>query len=486
MFRRYLKGDITRIEQKALDQKVQEDSFVQDAKEGMDQISRVNANDSMNNLDARLKARIQKGKSKRGIGWMSIAAGVAIVISAALLILQPSKTNKGVAETSAGKQNANFENSTKQRDINTDDIDFDITVFNQGSVSTDSFTTEELISMIPEDLQNNQDDNSDRRASYNSAQKEPIAAAPPPKSSASETSSYYIDGVKVQGNLIPEREESIAASDIKKTATTEEIISSNGQETEVGMEDFAESANFASEQKSETDDAIVMQSPVNAHVKSESNADLEMASKKVKKRAKEQSTEKNAGVGMILKTVTGIVQDVDGGALIGANVIDTESEIGTLTDFDGSFKFDIPKNVTQLTFDYIGYNSLTIDIPPSNFVTVQMNTEDLALDEVVVTAQSSVKDNASYQAATPIKGNSAFKKYIKENLVYPSQAKSSGIKGKVVLLFNVDNNGTPTDIEVKKSLGFGCDEEAIRLLRDGPKWTQGTLSEKNSISIRFR
>lgn len=491
LFRRYLKGDISRIEQQALDKKVQEDSYLQDAKEGMDQLSKVNVSESLNNLEARLKARVGKNKSKRSIGWMSVAAGFAILITGALLIWQPFEDNSSVADIKSTVQKSKVENTLQERDFNTDNINFEVTVFNQGTVSADSFSLAELEEMIPADLKKRQTTTAHKTASASLSEAEDLADLTSSNIAVTqkeqESSTYHIDGVGVRGDLIPE---------LKTENKTDIIIDgvANAPKATEESEVFnktLEVATTETEQNSETDAVIAMQSPANAHVKSESNNDLEVASKRSKQKteAKIQSAERIADSNIEYKTVTGIFTDENGEVLIGANVYDIRNDIGTITDINGTFSIDIPVNVNELTISYTGYQALIVSVPKDNQITASLE-QSAALSEVVVTGYATdadtQQDSRKFEVSTPLDGNSDFKKYIKGNLVYPTQANEAGIKGKVVLLFNVDAAGTPIDIEVKKSLGYGCDEEAIRLLRDGPKWTQGTLSEKNSIAVKFK
>ncbi len=70
------------------------------------------------------------------------------------------------------------------------------------------------------------------------------------------------------------------------------------------------------------------------------------------------------------------------------------------------------------------------------------------------------------------KGDYALREFIKENLEYPQQAKLSNIQGVVVLSFIVEPSGLVTNIGFKKTIGGGCDQEAIRLLRM-IKWYPG-------------
>lgn len=63
-------------------------------------------------------------------------------------------------------------------------------------------------------------------------------------------------------------------------------------------------------------------------------------------------------------------------------------------------------------------------------------------------------------------GKEAFKEYIKSNLVYPEKARENNIEGTVLLHAEIDDNGNVLQVKVQKSVGYGCDEEAIRLLNN--------------------
>ena len=91
----------------------------------------------------------------------------------------------------------------------------------------------------------------------------------------------------------------------------------------------------------------------------------------------------------------------------------------------------------------------------------------------------------------PEGGRTAYLNLLKESLVYPQQALDQGIEGDVEITFTVGGSGDLSDYRVTKSLGSGCDEEAIRLIREGPAWTpaesEGTpITKDTSITIEFR
>lgn len=63
-------------------------------------------------------------------------------------------------------------------------------------------------------------------------------------------------------------------------------------------------------------------------------------------------------------------------------------------------------------------------------------------------------------------GKTSFEEYIRENQVYPEDAVKHNVSGTVFLSAVVDDNGCIYDITVENGIGFGCDEEAVRLLRN--------------------
>ena len=67
-------------------------------------------------------------------------------------------------------------------------------------------------------------------------------------------------------------------------------------------------------------------------------------------------------------------------------------------------------------------------------------------------------------------GIEAMEKFITANLKYPESAKRAKIEGFVEVLFTVEKSGEIKDIKVKKGIGFGCDEEALRIIAAMPKW----------------
>ncbi|WP_286755445.1 energy transducer TonB [Roseivirga sp. UBA838] len=69
-------------------------------------------------------------------------------------------------------------------------------------------------------------------------------------------------------------------------------------------------------------------------------------------------------------------------------------------------------------------------------------------------------------------GVEGWHKHLQRNLKYPKKAKRNNIEGAVFLSFIVDKNGEVSNVEVLKGIGYGCDEEAIRVV-ESSKWLPG-------------
>lgn len=62
-------------------------------------------------------------------------------------------------------------------------------------------------------------------------------------------------------------------------------------------------------------------------------------------------------------------------------------------------------------------------------------------------------------------GESALRDFLKQNLKYPKEALDNKIEGAVEASYDVDGNGVVRNIKITESLGHGCDEEVIRLIK---------------------
>lgn len=89
--------------------------------------------------------------------------------------------------------------------------------------------------------------------------------------------------------------------------------------------------------------------------------------------------------------VKGTVSSDDGLPLPGVNVIVKGTSNGVQTDFDGNYEININKFNAVLIFSYIGFESQEISVGNKSVIDVTLQTDQEALDEVVVIGYGSVK-----------------------------------------------------------------------------------------------
>ena len=87
-------------------------------------------------------------------------------------------------------------------------------------------------------------------------------------------------------------------------------------------------------------------------------------------------------------------------------------------------------------------------------------------------------------------GIAAFYKFLAANIKYPKEAADNKIQGYVFVSFIVEVDGALSDIKINRKLGYGTDEEAIRVLNLSQKWNPGyydgaAVRTRYNIPIRF-
>lgn len=87
-------------------------------------------------------------------------------------------------------------------------------------------------------------------------------------------------------------------------------------------------------------------------------------------------------------------------------------------------------------------------------------------------------------------GRDALRKFVHQNLRYPKEALLHKVEGSVHLKYEVNDRGKVHSISVVNSLGYGCDDEAIRivgLLKYPQVKNRGIkVTTKFKLAIHFR
>ena len=89
-------------------------------------------------------------------------------------------------------------------------------------------------------------------------------------------------------------------------------------------------------------------------------------------------------------------------------------------------------------------------------------------------------------------GNNALANFFNKNIQYPQEASDNGMEGTVMISFTVDEKGKVGSPKVtNQKLGYGLEEEALRVFNKMPSWTPGSLKGKNvktryNLPVRFQ
>jgi protein TonB len=82
-------------------------------------------------------------------------------------------------------------------------------------------------------------------------------------------------------------------------------------------------------------------------------------------------------------------------------------------------------------------------------------------------------------------GRDSMNAFIRKNTKYPCRARKHNISGIVQVDFRVTKEGKTTQIHVYKSIGYGCDEEAIRVVKRMPLWKPAMMG-REAIDMDYK
>ena len=155
-------------------------------------------------------------------------------------------------------------------------------------------------------------------------------------------------------------------------------------------------------------------------------------------------------------------------------------------------KFDEPEQVENgiISDDSLAHASETEETTPA----VKSTTETGE-----ITAESSVPKKVFtgkvYEIVEQIPeypgGLTALMNYLRTNTRYPAAAQKAGIEGRVIVSFIVEPNGSVSNVEIVRSVDTDLDQEALRVVRQMPKWKPGkhdgsTVRFKYHLPIKFK
>lgn len=180
-----------------------------------------------------------------------------------------------------------------------------------------------------------------------------------------------------------------------------------------------------------------------------------------------------------------VISSEDGSTLPGVNVMIKGTSIGSVTDAEGNYQIALNDESSILTFEFIGMKQVEVSAANKKQVDVTLTPDYSQLSEVVVDGITEATEFAEPQG-----GRKAFQQYLKDKMNYPDQALENKVEGRVTVQFTVGTRGQLEDFKILKGIGYGCDDEVIRLIKEGPAWSPSKrdaqpVPEKVKVRLKF-
>jgi CarboxypepD_reg-like domain/Gram-negative bacterial TonB protein C-terminal len=467
---KYHTGLLSNKERHELEKAAMDDPFLADALEGY-AVAGVNATADIADLKKRLAQRTEEAKviplnARRNNNFKLFRAAVVIafVAGAAFLVYQFSgdKNKKDIAQNNAEK---------KETIKATDSV--------SPSANTSSVTEESKKATTISTPGYKKDDGT---VSNNDAVSNPV-----PVSETKET---------VGGSVAPKEKTVDAEISNPAPGLNDDASKTNGDLKIIPIEKNREEKDFLARQKSKDKPGNALKKETQyAPIASEQqlNKQEKAANLDFKTSNRSDDQYRNQQQSNIFR---GRITDVNNVGVPFANVTNPQDNVGTYSDARGYFNLTYPDSVLNVQVRSIGFENNAVQLR-NNVSSTQIVLQDdrKSLSEIVVSNQKpnaaarSRESNIKIEESEPTDGWDNYDAYLANNLNVPEDIKtkqSANTAGSVQVSFEVDKNGEPINMKVEKSLCPKCDEEAKRLIKDGPKWKQPASKKgRTKVTINF-
>lgn len=452
---KYHKGLLSPKERHAMEKAALDDPFLADALEGYDSVS-VNATEDIAELKNRLANKVERNKSVRiPFPLWKIAAMIVLVAGAGLLVYQLVFNNKHLEITEANKNAPTNTEVTKQKNIVSDSL----TTFNLDSTSKDMAVQQ-----------------SEKSLPYKKIEQS--------SNLVTTESSKGNEGTK--GGLAKELSEqtvpaatAAAKTDDKENETKKSLRNDNAfaKSNDVEKNIDLKAKELAAKKKVDADadgvtdrlEEVTVSKPLARNTRNNRQGFFQNIQPKI---------------------FRGRVTDTNNNPLPFSNITNIEDNIGTYTDARGYFTLTSPDSTLNVQVRSLGFETNNVQIVntrPENKILLDEDKSLSArvLDTVKRNTNRSRTASMLLEEPEPLDGWSNYDTYLVNNLKVPESFRKKEGGGEVELSFEVNKNGEPVNITVKKSLCESCDKEAIRLIKEGPKWKRKIKKGKATVTITF-
>jgi len=432
---KYWKGNLSPAEMHAMEKAAMDDPFLADALEGYRNINLADAGlDSLKErLDKRVGAFVPILNLKRKrFTWVRAAAAIIIIVGVGLLVQQLVFKNKNVNSI------VNVDNAEKNK--------ADVANTEQQKSDTPKTATSKLSDTLV----------------FKAAEKNLSAIKTPIITHAFSTN----DSIKDADDRL--------AGDVKIESSKNDLTVKSVPEIKSAEKKEESSRNKEVFGKTALDSNKSLNEPQASAVAKRNDAEALYDANK-------------NGITLLNNKYNYRVVDAQNNPVPFANVMNIRDNVGTYTDIRGNFNLVSSDSILNVQIKSLGYNSANYKLAPSNnqagnLVLKEDDRKGIVARNKQVVSSISRKDSAEIQEPEVGWGN--YNTYVANNIQIPENIRPKNTRSDVELSFDIDKTGQPINIKVTKSSQCKeCDEEAIRLLKEGPKWKRKGKKSKATVSI---
>lgn len=476
---RYLKGELSPAEMHAIEKAALDDPFLADAIEGMEETMELHGEaviaTNLESIQQQIQNRVAKKDSNRVIAfrwWYPAAAAVVLLAMSIWFFNGPSKKEPNpVAAELATNYNAQpdspwfyfgyeqnlprppFVPDDNNYSFDTSKIAFNIT----GLGSFDDLGFLKKIRIRPSTKNREEHDSVIRDSSSDIAYNYDANIA-----------KQKADTTEYTSNALPS---AAAKSEAKWKADTNTYLS-NG-------------AGSVFEKRNDKAGEILKKIPgvevsKDGTVTAQGQDTVEMETIQLKARSKIVASANQDDKTKLHNVIKGRVVDQFSNPLSNANVISLDDRVSLTTDQYGLFKMPSNDSLVHVIVSVSGYTTQNFTLLNNAALNnIQLQPADVNIERRNIGSKEGYAENKSFSAnynatsiahqdAQPAGGWVNFEQYLIKNKKTPPD--NPNIKGQVVVSFTVNKKSVVSDIKIEQHLATGYDEEAIRLIKEGPQW----------------
>lgn len=172
-----------------------------------------------------------------------------------------------------------------------------------------------------------------------------------------------------------------------------------------------------------------------------------------------------------------VTSAADGSPISGVSIAVVGGTTATQTDALGAYSFSVPENAT-LAFSYIGYIAQRLPVAGKTTINVALQSDETALEEVVVTAMGISKEKRALSYATQEVKSDKLTQAANSNLATAIQGKVSGVE----VTPSSGMPGASAKITIRGSRSFTGDNTPLYVVDGMPITSTSDVSTGNSVS----